>query len=224
VEGRLVQRVLNRLFVERPRVIDCQTLFSSDPDLVEPFAKRGFETAARIYMTMERSAWFKARDATLTGVRTRPTHRTDLRSVSRLVYEAHLETHHLDASSSFDTEESCERILGQIVLDEVCGPFDSLGSRRVEEENRAVAASLLTWPLPDVAHVSEVATLPSHRRRGLARYCLAESLANAFDRGGASCVTLSVTASNLPALALYERMGFAPRVHYQSHVLRGRVS
>ena len=201
-------------------MIDCQTLFSSDPGLHEPFRSHGFESAARLYMTLDRSAWLAARRPIAPGRRSKPTHRTDLRAVARLVYESHVETHRLDASSSFDTLESCERILRQIILDEVCGPFDSMGSRRIEAEGGLVAACLLTWPLGGVAHVSEVATAPDHRLRGLARHCLAESLENAFERSGASSATLSVTASNRAALTLYESMGFVTRIHYESHVLR----
>jgi ribosomal protein S18 acetylase RimI-like enzyme len=220
LESLLVHRILNRLRALQPAVIDCQTLFSSDPGLTEPFASHGFTSAARLYMTIERPAWLAARRPPSPGLRSKPTHRTDLRAVARLVYEAHLETHHLDASSSFDTLESCERILRQIILDEVCGPFDSMGSRRIEVDGTLAAACLLTWPLGGIAHVSEVATAPAHRLRGLARHCLAESLENAFARGSASSATLSVTATNRAALSLYESMGFVPRVHYGSHVLR----
>ena len=220
LERFLVQRILNRLKTLRPSLIDCQTLFSSDPGLEEPFASHGFQSAARLYMTIDRPAWLAARRALSPDRRSKPTHRTDLRALSRLVHEAHLETHQLDASSSFDTLESCERILRQIVLDEVCGPFDSMGSRRIEADGKLVAACLLTWPLGDVAHISEVATSPSHRLQGLARHCLAESLEDAFGRGNASSATLSVTASNQAALALYESMGFVPRIRYGSHVLR----
>ncbi len=220
LESLLVDRVLNRLEALHPAVIDCQTLFSSDPGLSAPFAAHGFQSAARLYMTIDRPGWLAARRPPAPGLRSKPTHRTDLRAVARLVYEAHLDTHPLDASSSFDTLESCERILGQIILDEVCGPFDSMGSRRIEINGRLAAACLLTWPLGGVAHVSEVATAPGHRRQGLARHCLAESLENAFERCGASSATLSVTASNHAALSLYESMGFVTRIRYGSHVLR----
>jgi len=220
LESLLVQRILNRLEALQPNVIDCQTLFSSDPGLKEPFAARGFESATRLYMTMDRSAWLRWRSAPPGARHSKPTHRADLRTVARLVYDAHLETHGLDASSSFDTLESCERILRQIVLDEVCGPFDSMGSRRIEEGGRLLAACLLTWPLGEVAHISEVATAPDHRRQGLARLCLEESLRNAFERGNASSATLSVTATNRAALGLYESMGFVPRIRYESHVRR----
>lgn len=219
-ERLLVDRILNRLLALQPKVIDCQTLFSSDPALLEPFASRGFESAARVYMTLDRAGWLARRRPLTPGLRSKPTHRTDLRGVARLVYDAHIDSRRLDASSSFDSLESCERILSQIVLDEVCGPFDSLGSRRIESGGRLVAACLLTWPLAGVAHVSEIATAPDYRLQGLARHCLGESLENAFERGQASCATLSVTASNRGALALYESVGFVPRIHYGSHVLR----
>lgn len=222
LESLLVRRILASLLASGPRLVDCQTLFSSDPGLVDPFADCGFTSAARIFMTIDRATWLAGERAPFAPpLRSRPTHRADLRSVARLIYESHRETHALDASSSFDTLDSCTRILRHIMLDEVCGSFDSLGSRRIEVDGEVLAVSLLTWPLAGVAHVSEVATTPPCRRRGLARQCLAESLASAFERSGATMATLSVTASNQKAIALYESIGFAPRIRYQSHVLRG---
>ena len=222
LETLLVRRILASLLASGPRLVDCQTLFSSDPGLTDPFADCGFESAARVFMTIDRATWLGGPRAPFAPpLRSRPIHRTDLRSVAGLVYEAHHETRGLDASSSFDTLDSCTKILRQIMLDEVCGSFDSGGSRRVEVNGELLAISLLTWPLSGVAHVSEIATTPTCRRRGLARQCLAESLQSGFERGGATMATLSVTASNRNALALYESMGFVPRIRYQSHVLRG---
>lgn len=220
IEGLLVAQVLDELLSQGLRVIDGQTLFSSDRGLIEPFAERGFESAARVYMTLDRSGWLAPKPPATAPVHSKPIHRLDIQSVARVVHAAHLDSLHRDASSSFDTLDSCERILRQIILENVCGPFDSLGSRRVEGNGQTVAVSLLTWPLQGVAHISEVATAPSHRRLGLARLCLRESMASAFERSGARSATLSVTASNRAALALYESMGFAPTLRYQSHVLR----
>jgi ribosomal protein S18 acetylase RimI-like enzyme len=220
VEATLVSQVLNRLVARNLRVIDCQTLFSSNPGLSAPFVERGFESARRIYMTAERSAWTASRTDGTPVLPSNPIRPAEVRSVARLVHHAHEETRWLDASSSFDTLAACEKILSQVVLDEVCGPFDSPGSRRIEVNGETVAACLLTWPLPEVAHLSEVATAKSHRRRGLARQCVAESLARVFEGTNAQAVTLSVTASNRAALGLYESMGFTPRIFYQSHVRR----
>lgn len=222
LEEALIGRILSRLLDPPPRLVDCQTLFSSKPDLLEPFASSGFESAERLYMSLDRDTWAaKASKAARDPRRpSRPTHRLDIRGIAKLVFDAHQPTRSLDASSSFDTLDSCTRILRQIILDEVCGPFDSAGSRRIEVAGTALAACLLTWPMTDVAHISEVATAPHARRQGLARQCLTESLESAFGRGPATRATLSVTATNHAALALYESFGFVPRVRYQSHVLR----
>jgi len=220
LEGRLAGRVLDSLMAGNPRVIDCQTLFSSAPDLLTPFAERGFTSATRTYMVADREAWAVSRQTPPRGAPSQAIRRSDVRAVAGLVYGAHLQSRALDASSSFDTRDSCARILDQVMLDQVCGPFDWLGSRRIEMEGALVAASLLTWPLDDAAHISEVATAPSHRLMGLARQCLAESMESAFGRRNTRVVTLSVTASNQPAVDLYKSLGFRPRIRYQSHIRR----
>jgi len=220
LEELLVTRVLDRLLENPPRIVDCQTLFSTEPGLRDPFLARGFDSAPRIYMTLDRNAFRAGEGRPPAALRSRPTHRLDLRSLARLIFDAHEVSRANDASSSFDTLDSCTRILRQIMLDEVCGPFDSLASRRIERDGVALAACLLTWPMPGVAHVSEVATTPASRRKGLARQCLIEALESAFTRQAASHATLSVTASNVAARALYESIGFVSTIHYHSHVLR----
>lgn len=220
LEANLASRVLEGLLRLRPRVIDCQTLFSSAPDLIGPFAARAFASATRLYMTVDRATWLETARSLPPLTRTRPTPRMDVGALARLVYDAHEAGLALDASSSFDTAAACERILRQIVVDNLCGPFDAEASRRVEIEGRTVAACLITWPLTGVAHVSEVATAPDARRRGLARRCLTESLTIAFEQKNATAATLSVTASNQSAIALYASLGFTVRIRYGSHVLR----
>ncbi len=234
VEALLVERILRRLAVcvmhpdrdggTDPGIptIDCQTLFSSSRSLQKPFSARGFDSAARIYMDLDRTEWRRPVRPSGADLPSRPLRRLDLHPAARLVHEAHLDTCRLDASSSFDTPDSCERILRQIVIDEVCGTFDASGSRVAEHEEGIAALVILTWPYPGVAHLSEVATAPAFRRQGLARQCVAEALTVAFEQQGARGVTLSVTATNEGAITLYESIGFRPRVQYVSHVWRGR--
>ncbi|MEO8358851.1 MAG: GNAT family N-acetyltransferase [Vicinamibacteria bacterium] len=222
LEEILVRRILERLTAQRLDIIDCQTLFSSAPALRAPFADFGFESAARSYMIIERGAWQPDRHRPTKVHQTKAVHRADLRSVARLIFDSHFDTRPRDASSSFDTLESCERILRQITVDDVCGPFDPFSSRRCEAESGTVSACLVTWPLNGVAHISEVATAPKYRRRGLARLCLVEALNSVFEQNTTTLATLSVTSSNLGAIALYEALGFTPRIQYESHVLRER--
>ena len=234
VEGLLVERILRRLAlsvletsplgnpVSAAPTIDCQTLFTSARDLTWPFRTMGFSSAARIYMDLPREAWRRPKEPVRIAPTSKRFERADLKAAAKLVFDAHSASSALDASSSFDTVDSCERILRQIVLDEVCGSFDPAGSQVARLEGEVAALTILTWPAPGVAHLSEVATAPAFQRRGLGRYCLSEALTTAFAQQGATRATLSVTASNRPAVVLYESMGFRPRVGYLSHLWRGQ--
>ena len=58
------------------------------------------------------------------------------------------------------------------------------------------------------ADMMNVAVHPEHRRRGIARE-LVERLVEALKAKEVYCLTLEVRASNAPAKALYEALGFA---------------
>ena len=58
------------------------------------------------------------------------------------------------------------------------------------------------------AFVRGMYVAPSHRAKGVARQLLERSLAFAASMDGLRQVTLSLTAGNAPALALYESVGF----------------
>ena len=59
----------------------------------------------------------------------------------------------------------------------------------------------------DEGQITNVATLPSCRRRGLARAVLEELIARA-KVNGISSIFLEARVSNVPALSLYESLGF----------------
>ncbi len=61
---------------------------------------------------------------------------------------------------------------------------------------------------PDEGQITNVAVHPSHRRRGVGR-AVTEGLAEEARRRGLPSLSLEVRASNLPAVALYEGLGFA---------------
>ncbi len=66
---------------------------------------------------------------------------------------------------------------------------------------------LLSWHVADELHILQVAAAPAERRRGIGRALVDEALAYCA-RERVRLVLLEVRRSNLPAIALYRRVGF----------------
>lgn len=72
-------------------------------------------------------------------------------------------------------------------------------------EDGAAVGFLAFEQVLDEGSIVEVAVHPGYRRQGIARSLIAEALQNA---AGLSAVFLEVRESNLPAIRLYESLGF----------------
>lgn len=77
----------------------------------------------------------------------------------------------------------------------------------VAEENGRVAGYIGSQTVPDESDVMNVAVHPDFRRRGIAQ-ALVMALCDALKKQGSVSLTLEVRASNEPAKALYEKLGF----------------
>ena len=73
-------------------------------------------------------------------------------------------------------------------------------------DGEAVAYAGMTSVL-DEGQITNVATLPSYRRRGFSRAVLEELIARAGEKG-ISSIFLEARVSNTPALSLYRSLGF----------------
>ncbi len=77
----------------------------------------------------------------------------------------------------------------------------------VRSPAQPVVAFCSFWLVADEMHINNVAVLPGYRGRGVGTLLLTHVLQEAA-RAGARGATLEVRASNVPALRLYERLGF----------------
>ena len=77
----------------------------------------------------------------------------------------------------------------------------------VAEENGAVAGYIGSQTVPDESDMMNVAVHPDFRRQGIAE-ALVTALCEALKKQGSVSLTLEVRASNEPAKALYEKLGF----------------
>lgn len=80
-------------------------------------------------------------------------------------------------------------------------------SRLLVDQAGAIAAYLFcAWQYLDL-HVLKVATLPELRKAGLGRRLMELAEGHAIETGGET-LTLEVRPTNLPAIALYEALGY----------------
>ncbi len=78
-----------------------------------------------------------------------------------------------------------------------------------ERDGKGVVGFLTFWLVHDELHVLNICVHPRAQRRGLAR-ALLDELERIGLKEQASLVSLEVRATNTPAKALYESMGFVP--------------
>ena len=77
----------------------------------------------------------------------------------------------------------------------------------VAVDGDAVAGYIGSQAVLGEADMMNVAVSPRHRRQGIAAALVTELVTRLQDAGNA-CLTLEVRASNAPAIALYEKLGF----------------
>ena len=85
---------------------------------------------------------------------------------------------------------------------------NSLSCWLVAEENGVVTGYVGSQTVIDESDMMNVAVHPDHRRKGIAEALVVE-LVEALKKRESHCLTLEVRASNAPAKALYEKLGFA---------------
>lgn len=78
---------------------------------------------------------------------------------------------------------------------------------RVATVHDRVVGYLLSWHVVDEVHLLNVAVAVEHRRQGLGE-ALVRSLVEEAVADASAKILLEVRASNVPAITLYERLGF----------------
>ena len=78
----------------------------------------------------------------------------------------------------------------------------------VAEEEGQVAGYIGSQTCGDESDMMNVAVHPDFRRRGIAE-ALVDGLTEELKKVESRCLTLEVRASNVPAIALYEKLGFS---------------
>jgi len=194
--------------------IESQLLLHPHGAHTRVFADAGFEIHERIFMEWPLQPPPSlppppGRDPLPPGITLRRWEESDLSAASRLIasaYQSHLDSH---INEQYRTPSGSQRFLHNIVRFPGCGYFDAEASRALVEPGSSELAGLLLCSRvrEDVGHVTQVCIAQMYRGRGLGRLLL-ETCAHTLARRNFSLLTLTVTASNHNAVALYEWLGF----------------
>lgn len=122
-----------------------------------------------------------------------------------------------DAAQAAQIEQLCftDPWSAQAFLDSLALPYTCFLAAEVPEEKKAVE-SCEKWKLVgycgsyisyDEAEIVNVAVTKNERKKGIGRQMLMELLGNNAARG-VTAFTLEVRVSNVPAIALYQSLGF----------------
>jgi ribosomal protein S18 acetylase RimI-like enzyme len=223
VRDELLRRLIEML-KHTPGVtrVESQLLLHPHAAHAQVFTESGFEVHERLFMEWPLEA-VSGKDAFKSASRNDGGHtsqlppelelrrwiETDFWAAARLIatsYAGHLDSH---INEQYRTSTGSQRFLHNIVRFPGCGYFDAESSRAlVRRGSQDLAGILLCSRVRDnIGHVTQICVSPEYRGRGLGRLLMQECARNLAQRDFAM-LTLTVTTSNLNAVALYEQLGF----------------
>lgn len=115
-----------------------------------------------------------------------------------------MEARHVPAAARLERECFSAPWSERSLLDELTNP---LSTWLVAMDGEVLAGYIGSQAVLDEADMMNLAVAPEYRRRGVGA-ALTEALAAALQARGVAALTLEVRASNAPAIALYEKLGF----------------
>jgi ribosomal protein S18 acetylase RimI-like enzyme len=134
-------------------------------------------------------------------------------------YEGHTDSR---INDQYRSVSGARKFLYNIVQYPGCGAFHRPASYAAFEplDGRLCGVSLASIVAEGVGHITQICVSPQVRGTGIGHELLRLSLTTLRD-GGCRSATLTVTASNEDAVALYERVGFETVRQFSAYVWEG---
>ncbi|MCW5965960.1 MAG: GNAT family N-acetyltransferase [Bryobacterales bacterium] len=155
-------------------------------------------------------------------LRVEPWHERYQDRAAYLIEESYRD--HLDSSinDQYRSVDGARRFLYNIIQYPGCGNFapDATFAAIERGTGRLLGCSLASNVDRGVGHITQICTAPAVRGQGMGERLLRESL-HQLARNRCYCATLTVTASNLKAIALYEKLGFTVMHRFPAYVWEG---
>ena len=122
-----------------------------------------------------------------------------------MIHIVPMENHHVMQVAALEKQCFSDPWSENSVASELNNPL-SLWLVAVDDEN--LAGYVGSQTVMDETDMMNIAVDPRYRRQGIAQM-LVEALVEQLKKAESRCLTLEVRISNAPAIALYEKLGFA---------------
>jgi ribosomal protein S18 acetylase RimI-like enzyme len=211
IESKLLESLIE-LLQNSPGIdrIESQLLLHPHGELSHTFQAAGFSIHRRLFMHRDLLPPLSAAKPSLPpGFDMRPWREDDFNAASRLIsaaYDGHLDSH---INDQYRSATGSLRFLHNIVRFPGCGHFDSASSRVLLRHGSTEFAGLVLCSRvrEDVAHITQLCIAREEREHGLG-HLLIETCAANLKSQGFRALTLTVTAGNENAIALYHNADF----------------
>ena len=195
-------------------------LMPSGPEMDDVLSEEGFRLYHRQFMLLALVPRMVREPRPAEGLRLESWSDRWLQPAARLIrlaYDSHIDG---EINDQYRSEAGALRFLRNIVFLRGCGEFLPRASFVVSfsETDVPIGIVLTSAVAPGVAHTTQICVLPGYQGHGLGRRLLEASIAS-LERAGYSALSLTVTSANLPAIRLYESIGFRTLRRFSAGVL-----
>lgn len=178
------------------------------------------ERLERLYLSLSLEDWNpQAGDPLPTGFFLERWSKRRQNDGAQVIYQAY--RNHVDAriNDQYGGPGKARRFLENVIEFPGCGVFSPEASHLLIHltEQRYCGMVCGSTIHERVGHITQLCVSPWVRQQGLGQALMREALRR-FAEQGCESVTLTVTASNAPALRLYQRMGFVEKARVAAYV------
>jgi ribosomal protein S18 acetylase RimI-like enzyme len=173
-------------------------------------AELGFQIYPRQFMLLELDRATLSAPAASPGMLLDRWDDRQFAACARLIQLAYANHTDGEINDQYRSESGALKFLKNIVILPGCGQFLAPASfvLRAPHSNELVGAALTSTVAPATGHTTQICIMPGYQRHGLGKRLIAATIAALRERGY-TALSLTVTSSNLNAVGLYEKIGFA---------------
>jgi len=219
----LIELLQNTPGVDR---IESQLLMFPAGALHRPFLSTGFRNVPRLFMLCDlgnpalRCHPEPGRQAdSPTILSWQPEFHDPAAALIHRCYAGHMDA---QLNDQYQTLHGAQRFLHNVVRFPGCGVFDPEHSLIFRDHRTAAIIGLILCSRvrSDTGHITQICVDPAARGQGLGRLLLQECSRRLLAHG-VNNLSLTVTEANMPALHLYEELGFTTLHRFEAMVWNG---